>query len=332
MPTPGRVSVIIPCYNQQDFIEPAVRSVLDQTYRDLEVIVTDDGSTDGSPDIIRSLAAADARVVPVLSPRNAGIAANMNRALPRCSGEFVAQLDGDDLMLPTKIERQVAYLRAHPECVVCNHDVEVFDSATDARLFLWSEQHAPRIGGVELELSTNYILRRAPKTIPSAALMRARAVPAHGWDERLRFANDWLFGIEVLRHGRRGYIPEVLVRYRRHANNISRPMPGLDAFEELMMVLAIVETRYPELAPRARRTRDFLLFQHALFAWDDPALRTARERQLRKTTGLLPWLYMRAARYIISAPELRRATRPLRGLVRRLIPHAGDAPRSRQAA
>ena len=319
MPVPGRVSVIVLCYDQQAFIGDAIESVLAQTHPDVEIVVADDGSTDGSVEIIRELAARHPAIVPVLSPRNTGISGNLNRGLARCTGEFLAQLDGDDVMLPGKLERQVAFLRAHPEHAVCNHDVEVFDSRTGEVLYRWSDRHGTQGGGPELELNTNYTFGRAPKTIPSAALMRASAVPAHGWDERLRWANDWLFGIEVLRHGTRGFVPEVLGRYRRHDGNISSGAAGLDSFEELMMVLAIVETRYPELAPRARRTRNFLLFRHALYAWDEPALRADRERQFRDAAGVLPWLYLKGARQLLGSPSLLAVSRPVRTRVKRAL-------------
>ena len=313
---PGRVSVLVITYNQAQFVRETIASVQQQEYPDLEIVVADDSSRDGTADSILELAAADARIVPVLADRNRGIAANWNAALRRCTGEFVAYLGGDDMMLPGKISKQVAYLRAHPECVVCVHDVEAFDSVSGRRLYLHSERHGMPEGGIELELSSSWtlgLLGKQPKSLQSAQMVRASAMPPHGFDERLPYANDWMHGLEVLRHGRRGYVREVLARYRRHPAQVSsRGELTTEGIEEFLVVLAVVAARYPDLAARVKDVRNWLLFQRVLFRWDPPALQAARERQLRVEAGWLRWMYARLLRSIVGNPALIAATRPLR--------------------
>jgi glycosyltransferase involved in cell wall biosynthesis len=103
MPSP-LVSVIICTYNQQEFIRDTVQSVITQTYPRVEIIISDDGSTDATPDILRDTAQRyPGRTKIVLSEINTGIPANINRGLAVRTGELVAWLDGDDLMLPRKI-------------------------------------------------------------------------------------------------------------------------------------------------------------------------------------------------------------------------------------
>ena len=320
---PGRVSALVLTYNQADLVRETLASVRAQTYPDLEIVVADDGSTDATPELIRAMAAEDPRIVPVLSTVNRGIPANFNAGLAHCTGEFVAYLGGDDLMLPTKIEKQAAFLRAHAECVVCVHDLEVFDSRTNERLYLHSERFGMHEGGVELELSTNFsfgLFGKQPKSLQSAQMVRASAMPAHGFDLRLRHLNDWLHGIEVLRHGRRGYLPEVLGRYRRHDRQESaQPERGTEVFEEFLVTLAIAAARYPELAPRVQRVRHWLLFQRALYRWDPPELRAARDRQVLKEAGLALWLYLLSARALFADNRLVSALRPLARAARALL-------------
>ncbi|MFC0205264.1 glycosyltransferase family 2 protein [Novosphingobium soli] len=116
-PDPPRVSVILPCYNGAPYVREAVRSILDQTLSELELIVVDDGSTDASPAILRELAAGDARMR-VLTRGNGGIVAALNAALPLVRGRYVARMDADDVSFPDRLAFQARYLDHHPETVL----------------------------------------------------------------------------------------------------------------------------------------------------------------------------------------------------------------------
>lgn len=113
---PSVVSVVIPCYNAERLVGEAIRSALDQAHREIEVIVIDDGSTDGSLDVIRSFGD---RIRWETGP-NRGAAAARNRGIELARGEFVQFLDADDLLLPAKIGRQLPEALAHPaEVIFC---------------------------------------------------------------------------------------------------------------------------------------------------------------------------------------------------------------------
>ena len=107
-----RVSVVVKSYNHAQFVAQTIQSILDQSFQDFEIIVTDDASTDGTPDIIRSF--ADARISLDVFPINRGISAAMNATLARARGELIAILNSDDYALPGRLERQVAFLDAYP--------------------------------------------------------------------------------------------------------------------------------------------------------------------------------------------------------------------------
>jgi hypothetical protein len=196
------------------------------------------------------------------------------------------------------------------------HDVEAFDSDSGRRLYLHSERYGMHEGGVELELSSSWtlgLLGKQPKSLPSAQMARASAMPEHGFDERLPYANDWLHGLEVLRHGRRGYIREVLTRYRRHSAQVSsRGESDTEGLEEFLVVLAIVAARYPELAGRVKDVRNWLLFQRVLYRWDPVELRAARDLQLRVEAGWVGWIYTRLLRVLVSRSNLLSLSGPLR--------------------
>ena len=110
---PPRVSVIIPAYNAAAFIDEALRSVLDQDYPNLEVIVIDDGSTDETAE---RLAAYASQALCIHQPNSGGyVGAARNAGMARATGEYLAFLDADDIMLPGRIRRQVDFLSTHPE-------------------------------------------------------------------------------------------------------------------------------------------------------------------------------------------------------------------------
>src|SRR4051812_12704913 len=100
-------SVIIPIYNAEQYIAETLLSALAQTHRNIEIIVVDDGSTDGSAAVVKLIAASDARVRLISQP-NRGVAHARNCAIAEAQGEFIAPLDADDLWHPKKIERQIA--------------------------------------------------------------------------------------------------------------------------------------------------------------------------------------------------------------------------------
>lgn len=106
------VSVIIPSYDHAAFVGAAVRSALDQSFGDLEVVVTDDGSTDGTPDVVRRF--DDPRVRLNVLPDNRGAAIAINDTIERARGEFLCMLSSDDFFLPGKIEKEVRFLRENP--------------------------------------------------------------------------------------------------------------------------------------------------------------------------------------------------------------------------
>jgi glycosyltransferase involved in cell wall biosynthesis len=251
MTTGPRVSVIMAIHNEERFLAEAVDSVLAQSFTDFELIISDDGSTDGTPAIARSLAERDpARIRVLRSEQNQGKPFALNRALVLSTGEYVAWLDGDDVMLPEKLRRQVATLDGEPAAAGCCHDAEMFDAFNGRIIGLFSRVangSRLRSGGVEMWFDPTY------RMLPSATMIRGSLIPPGGFDERLTYTNDWLFDIEVFRHGPCIAIDEPLVRYRRHDENLStRGETSGVTYEEALMAMAIVTARYPSLQRRAR--------------------------------------------------------------------------------
>ena len=148
------------------------------------------------------------------SERNTGIAGAFNRALDAHTGEYIAWLGGDDVMLPGKLSRQIATLESRPDVIGCCHDAEVFDSASGRGYGRFTEvyngRRGVRDGGVELLLDPTYLM------LPSTMMVRSSAVGSLRFDPRVRVSNDWLFDIELFQRGQVVGLDDVLARYRRH--------------------------------------------------------------------------------------------------------------------
>lgn len=112
-----RVSWLLPVFNGEAFLREALDSILAQDFADFEVVVVNDGSTDGTRSILAEYEARDPRIQ-VIDKANGGIVSALNAGLTRCVGEYIARMDADDIAMPHRLSLQVAYLDAHPRCVL----------------------------------------------------------------------------------------------------------------------------------------------------------------------------------------------------------------------
>lgn len=122
------VSVIIPVYNANGFLSAAIDSILNQTYKNLDIIIVDDGSTDETPKILKSFAKKDKRVKILTNKRNLNIATSLNRGIKLAKGNYIARMDADDISLPNRIEKQMEYLLAHPDIVILGGQCKTIDT------------------------------------------------------------------------------------------------------------------------------------------------------------------------------------------------------------
>jgi len=121
------VSVVMPAFNAEQHLENAVNSVLTQTYRNLELIVVDDGSTDHTLSILKAISIHDSRLK-IISQNNSGRPSiARNRGISIASGEYISFLDSDDLWEPSRVEKMVTGLDGHPEWVAAFHDLKLVD-------------------------------------------------------------------------------------------------------------------------------------------------------------------------------------------------------------
>ncbi|MCB2227419.1 MAG: glycosyltransferase family 2 protein [Desulfarculaceae bacterium] len=229
MPSP-LVSVIMPVYNQEPYLREAVDSVLAQTWRDFELLVVNDGSSDRSREIVLSY--RDPRVRLIDNPRNLGLASARNAGLRQARGSYIAMADGDDISLPQRLAKQVAFLEQHPDLDACSVGMAFFGEPTPSTG--WVVANDPEQAKVNL-------LFFCP--LPHTPIMYSRSLQREAglyYDPTYDFAEDYEFLYRFCQVGRVGSLTEVLYLYRQHPRQISvanRDAQGRDSDRIRAMIL-----------------------------------------------------------------------------------------------
>jgi glycosyltransferase involved in cell wall biosynthesis len=201
------VSVVIPTFNRAATIVRAVESVLQQTYRPLEVIVVDDGSTDATPEVLKAYGSA----LVYVRQDNAGPAAARNRGIREAQGDLVAFLDSDDLWRATKLERQVAVLEragAETRCCLCDTLMKTADGRERSSFAIaWLRMKEPegRWLNPAAVLATRFVL-----FCQAALVRRAALLECGGFDEQLWLMEDHDLALRLALRGPWAFVREPL--------------------------------------------------------------------------------------------------------------------------
>jgi glycosyltransferase involved in cell wall biosynthesis len=211
--TKPRLSVILPVYNGQDYLAQAIDSVLSQSFRDLELIIIDDGSTDGSGAIIES---ADDPRIWSFRQSNRGLAATLNRAIALARGEYIARQDQDDISLPSRLAKQIGFLDANPDVGMLGTSAEIWvgNVRSDRHLRHPADNAALKFG----LLFDNHFVH-------SSVMIRRdvlEAVGGYSEDPARQPPEDYELWSRVMKRYRLANLPDVLLAYREVAGSMSR--------------------------------------------------------------------------------------------------------------
>lgn len=209
------VSVVIPAYNHEDYVEKAIESVMNQTYPHVELIVINDGSIDETDQsIVRSRTRFNDQFAYV-SRANRGLIATLNEGLALCSGKYIQTLASDDCLLPDKIEQQVAFLEANPEFkMVYGPRLEIDSSG---RVIRRTRSHAHFKGGAIFEEVFTGRIGIPPLTV----LAHTSVVREYGFAPESGL-EDWVLYSKIAHKYLIGYLPICLAMYRLHGTNTSK--------------------------------------------------------------------------------------------------------------
>jgi glycosyltransferase involved in cell wall biosynthesis len=219
------VSVIIPNYNQAQYVSSSITSVLKQTYPNYEIIVVDDGSTDNSRKVLSKFD----RKIRYIWQENKGLAGARNTGIQAAKGKYVGLLDADDEWLPTYLEEMVSFADQNPEAGVFYCQAQAMDS---------DGKDLPQIfGGPVLPPEQIYqTILRANFIIPTTILMRRQVITQAGlFDQSLRSCEDWDLWLRLLPTHEIIGKKDVLVKYRIHGTSLSTDPTGMQKATKLVV-------------------------------------------------------------------------------------------------
>lgn len=247
------ISVVIPVYNAQDTIEATLNSVLSQTYRNLEVLVINDGSKDGTLEKLNSI--QDSRLT-IYSYPNAGLSASRNRGIELAQGEYISFIDADDLWTPNKLELQLKALQNNPQAALAYSWTDYIDLDGN---FLFAGKHISKSGEVIEELLVNNILENG-----SNALIRTHTFAEVGnFDDFLSAAGDWDMGIRIAEKYPFVAVCEPQILYRVSPNSMSANI--LNQEEQSRVTIERAFSRNPEFSDRLKGQTLKSLYKYLTF-------------------------------------------------------------------
>ncbi len=329
MRAPPKVSVIVASYNGEKFVAETIHSILGQTFRDFELVVVDDGSTDGSRAILRDLATGDPRMR-VVEKENEGLIATLNRAIAESRGAYIARIDHDDLMRPQRLERQAAFLDVNPDVVGVGC---LLQSMREDGTYVGK----PRVRHERLRHAPSAFPPRQQWLYGPTPMIRADALRKIGGYRAQFVASEdrdlcWRLG-EL---GRLDRLPEVLVDHRFHSSNMSRLRVRTQVYSALMSDLSAIARHFGlddspvigridvggDYGPAVERYRSLLaphypvdsylmFFQMRYELWDVPGFPPRRGilAAVLRHVAERPWdpirlfLLRRAALYLMRKPR-----------------------------
>lgn len=223
------ITVLMPVYNGAAYLAESIDTILAQTCRDFEFLIINDGSKDDSQSILEDYAGRDARIK-LVQQANMGLAATLNKGLAMASGALVARQDQDDLSAPERLARQLAWMQAHPDCVLLGTRASIWADRTPTDR---AHDHPVLNSVLKLDLLFNN-----PFVHSSVMLRRDRVLALGGYttDRNRQPPEDYELWARIGRAARVANLPERLLVYREAAQSMSRT--GENPFQSKLVLLS----------------------------------------------------------------------------------------------
>ncbi|MCK4809570.1 MAG: glycosyltransferase [Candidatus Omnitrophica bacterium] len=207
-----KVSVVMPVYNSRNVVGKAIESILQQTYADFEFIIIDDGSTDGTFNILEEYKNKDERIILVAQARK-GLVYSLNRGLKLAKGEYILRQDGDDVSLPERMEKQLEAIKNNNLDIVGSYAYLVNEKGFTIEKIIRPVEHKSIVEKLERQ---NCILH------PTLMFKKEAILSIGGYNGQYEFAQDYELYLRAVRAGLRiGCVPEPLVRIAHVSSSIS---------------------------------------------------------------------------------------------------------------
>lgn len=278
-----KVSVILPSYNHEQYVEAAVRSVMEQSGVDFELIVIDDGSKDRSPEILKRL--ADELKFTYIHRPNKGVVATLNETLELAQGEYVCSFSSDDIMPPDRLKKQSDFLDAHPDAAACfGQIVPLYDDGSLGEMDVRYLRSAPQVTFEE-----SFLGKKALHGC-GEMFVREKILAIGGYDKRY-FFEDYPLYLKILYN----YGPQpvskdfVCCYYREHGDNLHLDHERI--FREIIRILSENYSAHP-------------LYKKAVRAWKANWFSAVAAQSKLEALHLIPKVISLSPRFWMRLPKL----------------------------
>lgn len=205
-----KVSILMPVYNAEQYIVQALESIISQSFKDWELILINDASTDNSESVIMQY--EDDRIYYIKNTENLRLIKTLNKGIGYCDGEYIARMDADDICLPDRLKQQVDFLDNHPHYLMCGTNASVIDS------------NGRRTGKIHNLTDNNYLqisLLFSPSFIHPSMMIRKEILQQNKYDEAYKHVEDYELWCRIAKQGKIANIDNELLKYRWHSTNVS---------------------------------------------------------------------------------------------------------------
>ena len=208
------VSVLMSNYKTPvSYLKKSIESILTQSTTDLEFVIVNDGSKDDSRQVIYEYAQIDSRIVVVENEQNIGLPRSLNKGIEYCNGEYIARMDTDDICYPDRLEKQVAYMDAHPKCIVSGAWADAFCEDENNIVKTW----APKMCSQD-EYRIRLMFSSAPLIIHPTAIFRRELLNKNNLrypeEIKYKYAEDYKMWTQCSACGEIGILEETVIKYR----------------------------------------------------------------------------------------------------------------------
>jgi GT2 family glycosyltransferase len=251
------VSVVMPVYNDYGYLAEAIESMLTQTFTDFELVIVDDGSDAQTHDLLQSYATRDRRMKIIRNETNHGVSYSANVGCRAAAGTYIARMDADDISLPDRLARQVAYFEAHPTAAIIGTDFDIIDDTGSVVRGSWQLSWSAE--------ETTWLLCFGCCLCHSSTMARASLLRQAGYyDERLSAAEDFDLYTRLISRAEVLNIPEKLHRYRVHGTSVTQVAAAASLESSVGVIEAYLQSHWGVSVERQRLVdlRALILTRH----------------------------------------------------------------------
>jgi glycosyltransferase involved in cell wall biosynthesis len=219
----ARVTILLPCYNVEKFIDICIMSLLAQTYKDISILAYDDCSEDSTLEHLHFWQEHDSRIF-IKQPfkENVGYIHLLNRMMLDADSKYICRQDADDWSLPRRIEIQQEFMDGRNDAVLCGtQGKNVWEATNKICIFPWERDYVNPVASYETPV--NELIRSEHRIIHGSMCMKTEyLLKSHGYDENLEPLEDWDLTLRLSSFGHLYVLPEVLYIRRLHGSNVAR--------------------------------------------------------------------------------------------------------------